>query len=134
MKKFYNRCTGTGAIITFNHEYEVFNLCYSPRTMLMHNVMQDQGKQQTLNPENLWLKFILIHSKSTCGPFFCSFSPIYYNFSCSYIRNDRLRGSHRNSKTQFHDFSMIFHDQQCNFHDYLMHGLQPPLLAASSPH
>ena len=35
------------------------------------------------------------------------------------------QGSHRNSKTQFHDFSMIFHDQQCNFHDYLMHGLQP---------
>ena len=31
-----------------------------------------------------------------------------------------------------HD-SMIFHDQQCNFHDFLMHGLQPPLLAASSP-
>ena len=30
--------------------------------------------------------------------------------------------------------SMIFYDQQCNFHDYLMHGLQPPLLAASSPH
>ena len=29
---------------------------------------------------------------------------------------------------------MIFHDQQCNFHDYLMHGLQPPLLATSSPH
>ena len=29
--------------------------------------------------------------------------------------------------------SMIFHDQQCNFHDYLMHSLQPPLLAASSP-
>ena len=29
------------------------------------------------------------------------------------------QGSHRNSKTQFHDFSMIFHDQQCNFYDYL---------------
>ena len=28
------------------------------------------------------------------------------------------QGSHRNSKTQFHDFSMIFHDQQCSFHDY----------------
>ena len=50
-----------------------------------------------------------------------------------------FQGSHRNSKTQFHDFSMIFHDQQCNFHDYLicnfhdylMHILQPPLLAAS---
>ena len=35
-------------------------------------------------------------------------------------------------KTQFHDFYMIFHDQQCYFHDYLMHDLQPPLLAASS--
>ena len=23
--------------------------------------------------------------------------------------------------------SMIFHDRQCNFHDYLMHSLQPPL-------
>ena len=34
---------------------------------------------------------------------------------------------------QFPYFSMIFHDQQCNFHDYLMHGLQPTLLAASSP-
>ena len=45
-----------------------------------------------------------------------------------------LQDSHRNSQTQFHDFSMIFHDQQCNFHDYFMHGLQPPLLAASSPH
>ena len=29
--------------------------------------------------------------------------------------------------------SMIFHDQQCNFHDYLMHSFQPPLLVASSP-
>ena len=28
---------------------------------------------------------------------------------------------------------MIFHDQQRNFHNYLIHGLQPPLLAASSP-
>ena len=27
----------------------------------------------------------------------------------------------------------LFHDQQCNFHDYLMHSLQPTLLAASSP-
>ena len=26
--------------------------------------------------------------------------------------------------------SMIFHDQQCNFHEHLMHGLQPPLLNA----
>ena len=34
----------------------------------------------------------------------------------------------------FHYFSMIFHDQQCNFHDYLMHSLQPTILAASSPH
>ena len=40
------------------------------------------------------------------------------------------QGSHRNSKTQT---QMIFHDQQCNFHDYLMHGLQPTLLVASSP-
>ena len=70
-------CTGTDVIIIFNHEFEVFNLCYSPRTMLMPKVMQDHGKQQTLNPENLWLKFILIHSKSTCGPFFCSFSTIF---------------------------------------------------------
>ena len=37
-------------------------------------------------------------------------------------------------KTQFHDFSMIFHDQRCNFHDYLIHGHQPLILAASSPH
>ena len=44
-----------------------------------------------------------------------------------------IQGSHRNSKTQFHDFSMTFHDEQCNFHDYLMHGLQPPFLAAFSP-
>ena len=28
------------------------------------------------------------------------------------------QGSHRNSETQFHDFSLIFHDQQCYFHDY----------------
>ena len=43
------------------------------------------------------------------------------------------QGSHRNEKTQFHDFSMIFHDQQCNFHDYLFNAQtpQPPLLAAS---
>ena len=40
------------------------------------------------------------------------------------------QGSHRNSNSQFHDFSIIFYDQQYNFHDYLMHGLQPPLLAA----
>ena len=38
-----------------------------------------------------------------------------------------FQGSHRNSKPQFHEFSMIFHDQQCNFHEYLMHSLQPPL-------
>ena len=43
------------------------------------------------------------------------------------------QGSHKNSKKQFHDFSTISHDQQCNFHDYLIHGLQPSLLAASSP-
>ena len=29
----------------------------------------------------------------------------------------------------FHDF----HDQQCNLHDYIMHSLQPTLLAVSSP-
>ena len=29
-------------------------------------------------------------------------------------------------KFQKHN-SMIFHDQQCNFHDNLMHGLQPPV-------
>ena len=34
-----------------------------------------------------------------------------------------IQGSHGNSKTQFHDFSMIFHDQLCNFNDYLMQGL-----------
>ena len=28
--------------------------------------------------------------------------------------------------------SMIFHDQQCNFHVYFMHGLQPPLIIAAS--
>ena len=28
-------------------------------------------------------------------------------------------------------FSIIFHDQQCNFHDYLMHRLKPPLLVLS---
>ena len=47
-----------------------------------------------------------------------------------------LQGSHRNSKTQFHDFSMIFHDQQCNFHDYLMHGFNLRILSGiiiSSP-
>ena len=44
------------------------------------------------------------------------------------------QGSHRNSKTQFHDFSMVSHNQQCNFHAHLMHRLQPPLLAATSPH
>ena len=46
----------------------------------------------------------------------------YFNIP---VANVPLQGSHRNSKTQFHDFSMIFHDRQCNFHDYLMHGLQP---------
>ena len=30
--------------------------------------------------------------------------------------------SHRNSKTHSIIFSMIFHYQQCKFHDYLMHG------------
>ena len=44
------------------------------------------------------------------------------------------QGSQRNLETKLHDFSMIFHDQQYNFHDYLMYGFQPPLLAASSPH
>ena len=34
---------------------------------------------------------------------------------------------------QFYDFSMVFHNQQFNFHDYLMHGYQTPFLAASSP-
>ena len=46
---------------------------------------------------------------------------------------DMVQGSHRNSKTQFYDFPMTLHDQQCNFHDYLMYHLHPPLLAASSP-
>ena len=41
------------------------------------------------------------------------------------------QGSHRNSKTPFHDFSMIFNDQQYNFHDYLMHA-QPPTSAFSA--
>ena len=50
-----------------------------------------------------------------------------------HFREQSYQGSHRNLKTQFHDFSMIFHDQQCNFHDYLMHRLKPPLLAATSP-
>ena len=45
----------------------------------------------------------------------------------------QYQGSHKNSKTQFHDFSTMFHDQQCNFNDYFMHGFQPPLLATSSP-
>ena len=41
------------------------------------------------------------------------------------------QGSQRNSKTQFHDFSMIFNDQQCDFHDYLMTASNlPPLLTA----
>ena len=43
------------------------------------------------------------------------------------------QGSHRNSKSQFHHLSMIFHDQQYNYHNYLMHSLQPSLLASSSP-
>ena len=47
--------------------------------------------------------------------------------------SDLNQGSHRNSKTQFNDFSMIFHDQQCNFHDYLIHCIEPPLLAACLP-
>ena len=47
--------------------------------------------------------------------------------------SDLNQGSHRNSKTQFHDFSMIFHDQQCNFHDYLIHCIEPPILAACLP-
>ena len=41
--------------------------------------------------------------------------------------------SNKSLKTQFHNFSMIFHDQQCNYHDYLMHGFQPPLLVTSLP-
>ena len=36
--------------------------------------------------------------------------------TCSY---NPFQGSHRNIKTQFHNFSMIFHDQRCYFHDYL---------------
>ena len=28
-------------------------------------------------------------------------------------------------KIQFHDFSMICHDQQCNFHDYIMTPTSP---------
>ena len=43
-------CTGMSIIITFNHEYEVFNLCYSPRTMLMPNAMQDQEKHLNIKP------------------------------------------------------------------------------------
>ena len=40
-------------------------------------------------------------------------------FKASYIQ-----GSTTEIQKQFHDFSKIFHYQQCNFHDYLMHYLQ----------
>ena len=64
--------------------------------------------------------------------------PEHYDHYCSrqYIwgQQSKHRVPTEIKKTQFHDFSMIFHDQQCNFHDFLMHGLHPhPLLAASSP-
>ena len=55
------------------------------------------------------------------------FEPVTYFIA--HIILSQLQGSHRNSKTQFHDFSMIFHDQQCNFHALLMHRLQPPLFS-----
>ena len=51
------------------------------------------------------------------------FKEVYYNnhivSSFSKVQNSEYR-------IQKH-ISMIFHDQQCNFHDYLMHGIQPHL-------
>ena len=39
-------------------------------------------------------------------------------YSCLLQRETGLiTGFPQKLKTQFHDFSMIFHDQQCNFHD-----------------
>ena len=53
------------------------------------------------------------------------FIPVYivFIFLFSWTEPVLIQGSHRNSKTQFHDFSMIFHDQQCNYHDYLIHSM-----------
>ena len=57
---------------------------------------------------------------------------IYYNTNSQKISSNghfvktslRLtsQGSHRNSKSQFHHFSMILHDQQCNFHVILFNA------------
>ena len=38
----------------------------------------------------------------------------------------------QNFKSTIPCFSMIYHDQQCNFHDYLMHSLQHPLFTMLS--
>ena len=64
---------------------------------------------------------------------------IWHHEACLGMKNSDfeeqifMQGSHRNSKTQFHDFSMIFQAQQNNFHGYLKHRLQPPLFAATLP-
>ena len=78
----------------------------------------------------------LVYKRLRILPLLSGFFPIYENVFDYFVSKTwftKSQGSHRNSKTKFHDFSMIFHDQQCNFHDYLMHRLQPALLAASSP-
>ena len=74
-------------------------------------------------------------------PFFCSmghFSPtILKKSEAMYIK--RLRCILHETDTGFpqkfkNTIPRFFHDQQCNFHDYLMHRLQPLLLAATLPH
>ena len=76
-----------------------------------------------------WILFVLIYLQRWTRR---QKSPLAKKELSYTLKTSTQQGSHINSKTQFH-FSMIFHDQQWGFHDYLMHRIQPPLLAASSP-
>ena len=79
---------------------------------------------------------------------FCKGFTVSYVYDCNFKKSIYSKEIEQNIIIMFHHQSraitrvpteiqkhnsMIFHDQQCFFHDYLMHGLQPPLLAASSP-
>ena len=54
--------------IRFIHRSEVFNICCSPRSILI-----GEATQQMLNTENLWMNVIIAHSKFISSSFICLF-------------------------------------------------------------
>ena len=75
--------------IRFIHGFEVFIICWRPRSILMPDakpggINVDRGSQQTLNTEDLWLNVIITHSKYISSPFISLFSTVIPIFSPSF--------------------------------------------------